>query len=216
MLFWGLAMVAAGCIVLRLAVASAGVRGGYLYYGTEMHADPIVIGCAAACWLGSHSSDRVGTSAATRLRWRWFGAAALAVIVVSQIRLGVEAHFRYLIPISCVAVATAVVILDTLIPGSWLARIFSARALVWLGTRSYGIYLWHYPVFFLGGALWGYQLGFQPEHVAPCWLITLIVAEVSFRLIERPALRLKGRLRDHACSATFSDGVVPAFRASKS
>jgi peptidoglycan/LPS O-acetylase OafA/YrhL len=68
--------------------------------------------------------------------------------------------------------------------------------LTWVGRRSYGLYLWHVPVFRLlgehppGGSglgQWGWDLVRIGSSVA--------VAAVSYRLIEGPALRLKARLR---------------------
>jgi peptidoglycan/LPS O-acetylase OafA/YrhL len=198
-LFWGLAATAVAAIVYRLVSAASGAGGRYLYLGTDMHGDPLLIGCAAACWLSwrGRAPCTLGAVGSSR-RWRVLGVAAFAVTAVSLIVVDLQAYFSYLVSTSCVAVATALVVLETFMPGSYLVRVLNVRALVWVGRRSYALYLWHYPIFILGNALWSFQMEFRPENVLPCWLASLIVADLSFRLIERPALRLKSRLRAHA------------------
>jgi len=55
--------------------------------------------------------------------------------------------------------------------------------LVWLGDRSYSLYLWHWPVLMLGFSL-GYQGQVLPTAVLI--VISLVFAEFSFRFIEWP------------------------------
>lgn len=53
-------------------------------------------------------------------------------------------------------------------PGRWLAGLLELRPLVWLGERSYAVYLWHWPVLIISyytlrhlnkyGRLWGVAL----------------------------------------------------------
>jgi peptidoglycan/LPS O-acetylase OafA/YrhL len=71
-----------------------------------------------------------------------------------------------------------------------IGRIFAAGPAVWLGTRSYAIYLWHVPLIALGEAR-----GWSPSMAALIGVPTaIIVSEISYRLVERPFLRLKSRL----------------------
>ena len=68
-----------------------------------------------------------------------------------------------------------------------MARILAWRPLVWLGTISYGVYLWHWPIFLaLNGERTGWS-GFR-LFVVRC-AATVAVATVSWWLIEQPIRR---------------------------
>ena len=51
------------------------------------------------------------------------------------------------------ALATAVIVFEMVGSGSGVARLLEARWLVWVGRISYGLYLWHFPIFFQFGVL---------------------------------------------------------------
>jgi peptidoglycan/LPS O-acetylase OafA/YrhL len=68
--------------------------------------------------------------------------------------------------------------------GSLLGRILNATPLVWVGRMSYGLYLWQQPFLNPRGDSWACQ---WPINV----VLALLIAVVSFVLIERPALWLR-------------------------
>ncbi len=74
-------------------------------------------------------------------------------------------------------------------PGSLLGRFCSARVLVWLGQRSYAVYLWHY--------LWATWLNpLSPWVSIPVGVAaSLLCAVLSWRFVEAPALRYARRFR---------------------
>ncbi len=70
---------------------------------------------------------------------------------------------------------------------------WSNRFGAWLGARSYGIYLWHFPVILIA---YERGSGFAPPVVSHIWarvafviIVTAILADMSYRLIEMPAQR---------------------------
>lgn len=84
---------------------------------------------------------------------------------------------------------------------TWTGRVLGMRPLRWVGTRSYGLYLYHWPVFQILRTT-GHQLTFG--QFAAGLAITVPVTELSFRAIERPIR--EGRYRAAAqgrTSATF-------------
>ena len=69
---------------------------------------------------------------------------------------------------------------------AWL----QTRVLLWLGQRSYGLYLYHTALILLFAAP---LIAVRHAVAVPLWLITsVIVAEASYRFVERPVL-VRGR-----------------------
>ncbi|HEY3485166.1 MAG TPA: SGNH hydrolase domain-containing protein, partial [Ilumatobacteraceae bacterium] len=88
--------------------------------------------------------------------------------------------YQWLLPL--VSVLSLVAVLAVVHPAArGTRRIFSMTALVEIGKRSYGIYLWHWPIFVVLGATKG--------AVAPVvvgLLITAVVSEACYRFVETP------------------------------
>jgi peptidoglycan/LPS O-acetylase OafA/YrhL len=88
-------------------------------------------------------------------------------------------------PTSCAFLMAVVVGCIARKPPSWLVKPF----MIWLGERSYGIYLWHLPVMLMVSKSNHIQLlGF----LTWCFVIggTAILAECSYRIIEKRAILL--------------------------
>jgi peptidoglycan/LPS O-acetylase OafA/YrhL len=78
-----------------------------------------------------------------------------------------------------------------------LARLLDFKPLVLVGVASYSLYLWHVPIVeHLSRASW------MPAGTTPLLLVagavSLAVATLSYLIIERPALRLRGRWENAA------------------
>ncbi|OWP51514.1 acyltransferase [Pseudomonas nitroreducens] len=84
--------------------------------------------------------------------------------------------------------------------------LLTANALAqWLGTRSYSIYLWHWP---LVVALTYFELSMQPLAVAAALLLTLLLGHLSYHWIEQPSGRRLGQLRPLVATALVVIAVV--------
>jgi peptidoglycan/LPS O-acetylase OafA/YrhL len=84
--------------------------------------------------------------------------------------------------IAAAALVAQVVLAPTRAP----ARLLSVAPLTWIGARSYGIYLYHFPIF-LCVSPQTVHLG-KYSFVAAVTPITLLATAVSYRFIERPFL----------------------------
>ena len=165
-----------------------------VYFGTDTHAQSVLVGACLACMLTLVERRRghpgMDPEARTPGARRWLTVAGVAglvvVLVLSRVLTG-GAPLTYrggfvLVSLAAAAVITAVVS----VPGGPAARVLSARALVWLGTISYGIYLWHFPVVvYLDAARTGVH---GPLLLVVRTVATVAVAAVSFYLVERPVI----------------------------
>ena len=164
-----------------------------IYFGTDTRAEALLAGSAAAallvrdwpslnrgwCLIGTRWGRRVARLLPL------LGLAALAA--ATHYATGSAAEFRHGLLIG-VAIASVVVVAPVAMEQRGaIARLLALRPLVWLGTISYGIYLWHWPIFL---ALNGERTGWSgpPLFAARC-AATVAVAAVSWWLIEQPIRR---------------------------
>ncbi|MCP5069312.1 MAG: acyltransferase [bacterium] len=79
--------------------------------------------------------------------------------------------------------------------GGWPRRILASRALSWVGKISYGVFLWHHPLLMamvkrgVGEWIPGHPFLSFGLAILP---VSLLAGWASFRLIEEPAMRLRG------------------------
>jgi peptidoglycan/LPS O-acetylase OafA/YrhL len=67
---------------------------------------------------------------------------------------------------------------------AFAGRLFGMRPLVWIGVRSYGLYLFHWPIFMIVRGVAGNPL--TVRQFVTAMAVTVVVTELSFRLVETP------------------------------
>ena len=139
------------------------------------------------------------------------GVAALAGVVWFFLNVGEFSEFLYRGGFLVLSAVTAALIAALAHPAGLLGRAMAVQPLRYLGERSYGIYLWHWPVFMVTRP--GFELGVDgwPAHLLRVGL-TLGIAELSYRYVETPIRDgAIGRLMCRARSRT-PDGRQAATR----
>lgn len=179
MLATALLLVIVAAMTWRAVLASSAPHYR-LVLGPDTHADPILIGCIAGLAFSFRFVSRVPS---------WLASAALVPASVLVAFLGYR-HFTsaYGLATPAFALACAVVVLACVLHRNWwFGRLVNRAPLRYLGRISYGVYLWHLPLYF---AL-GWEVGLP---------LALAISALSYRYVEQPFLRRK-RPRAHIAQA---------------
>ncbi len=174
------------------------LAASHLYFATWSRLDTLLCGAAIALWLrGANPS-----MAKMRVWLTAIAPATLVLLLVGQHFFGIrgiepaEAPFVNIIGFTLIAVGCSALLILALEPGTWFARMLQIKPLVYLGRISYGMYVIHY-IFF--SFLFDHRRAFAGRHVTflvPIFsfLLTLVLASLSFHFLESPFLSLKSRL----------------------
>ena len=183
-----------------------------IYFGTDTRATGLLLGAALAfVWAPGREPAGTNGSAGAKLpqfhrvrrwerlrrRWGWTvpalldiaGLAALGGLVWFCLWLGEYQPFLYRGGFACVALTTAVVITAVVDPRTRLgANLLGWRPLRWIGLRSYGIYLWHWPVFMVTRPQLDLPIDGWPLLVLRL-AATIVLAHLSYHYVETPIRR---------------------------
>ena len=106
------------------------------------------------------------------------------------------------------SLATVLVVASATHPASRIGRLLGVRPLRWTGVRSYGIYLWHYPVIVLTTAAVAAHTDLPRDALQVG--ATVVLADLSWRLIETPIRHgALGRLLAEAKSLSWRLKSIP-------
>jgi peptidoglycan/LPS O-acetylase OafA/YrhL len=158
------------------------------YFGTDTRLGPTLLGAALALWAVRRPRREGPPHPAVEVT----AVAALAVMAVEVLAVDGLAPFYYRGGLALFAVATVVVIrCVTGGPPGLLAKALSLWPLTILGTISYGVYLWHWPIIVFVTPERAGVAGWKLDTLRVA--LTLAVAGVSYVLVEQPIRR--GALR---------------------
>jgi peptidoglycan/LPS O-acetylase OafA/YrhL len=176
----GLGLVSA---LLMAVLYQPGLDPSRVYYGTDTRALELLAGAAlAAVWPSRRLQSNI-TPRARRIIDR-SGTIGLTVLVLMLCTLDEFSPFLYRGGFLLLSLATVLVLAALVHPASRLGPALGCRPLRWIGVRSYGIYLWHFPVIVLttpDGAR-----GFDPARAFLQTAAVVGIAALSWRFLENP------------------------------
>lgn len=158
-----------------------------VYYGTDSRASALLIGSALALVWSPWRAPATGRAAG--LAFDLVGLVAVGGLLMSYVRMFEYHPLLYRGGFALVSLATAGVIVAVTHPRAVLMpRMLGAWPLRWIGLRSYGIYLWHWPIFMVTRPYLDVPLDGWRLHLLRL-VAVLVLADLSFRFVELPIRR---------------------------
>jgi peptidoglycan/LPS O-acetylase OafA/YrhL len=167
--------------------ASNASKVSHVYFGTDTHSIGLFLGAAlAVSWIPQNFKKEVSKKAQDFIDG--IGVFGFIGILAAFLLIDETKPTLYKIAFPLAGIFGAAIITSIVHPASRFAPILQNKVLLWIGERSYAIYLWHWVVFQvtrpkvdLAGAAWAmYSLRI---------LIVFALADISLRYVELPVRR---------------------------
>jgi peptidoglycan/LPS O-acetylase OafA/YrhL len=163
-----------------------------VYYGTDTRAAGILIGIALATfWMPWKLSSAV--SSRYSLVLKLVGWGSLAGLIVVLWRFNEFSTWLYRGGFAFTSLLTAGVIAVVASPVGGFGKLLANPVMDWIGKRSYGIYLWHWPIFVITrpgvDVPWNSSVTFALRLA-----LTFGIAELSYRYVENPIRKVGYRV----------------------
>ena len=189
-----------------------------LYFGTDTHCMGLLLGAAlATVWRPGALPNRVAGPAKLILWAVALGAVGWLFWIFHTVSQ--DSAWLYRGGFLVVSALTAVAIAAATHPAFGFGSLLATQPMRYIGERSYGLYLYHWPIFVVTRP--GIDLPFEG---VPAWILrmglTFGVAEISYRYLEMPIRRgalaaawKRWRERGTAYAGARVAGVVAGFAA---
>ena len=177
-------LMAIGSLVWNLPASGDASR---LYFGTDTHCMGLLLGAALATVWRPGALPRDLALPAKAVLWAVAGGAVFALFAIFH-NVGETSAWLYRGGFMVVSAVTAVIIALATHPAIGFGRLLAVQPMRYIGERSYGLYLYHWPIFVVTRP--GIDLPFDG---LPAWILrmglTFGVAELSYRYLEMPIRR---------------------------
>jgi peptidoglycan/LPS O-acetylase OafA/YrhL len=158
-----------------------------VYVGSDTRMAGLLLGAALAASMTAPWSSATSLTRAARVTREALALGGLAALLWAFIHFDSHAPFLYRGGLVLVDLASCALLAGLVAPTS-IARLLGAAPLAWVGRRSYGLYLWHWPIFALTRPDFDLTLSGLPL-LALRLTLTVLVSEVCYRLLEAPVRR---------------------------
>ena len=171
-----------------------------VYYGTDTQAFAFFLGASVALALDNitrkpltktrHVELSIG---AQRALWQLVAAIGLLVLCAAMWLLEGTDIVTYKGPLQAIALVTAIVIAALAMSRGPVSSFMSCWPLLYIASRTYALYLWHWPIMVLAMNYMPHVSRYSSWFVSAVIALSLVAAELSYQVIARPVAFLRSK-----------------------
>ena len=162
-------------------------RIGHIYFGTDTHSLGLFLGATlAVSWVPANLHKEISQRAQDFIDG--IGVIGLLGLLATFLFINENNSAQYQLAFPLAAIFGCATIVSLVHPASRFAPLIGSKPLLWIGQRSYAIYLWHWVIFQvtrptadLAGKIWAIDIARV--------LLVIALADISLRFIEVPIRR---------------------------
>lgn len=165
----------------------SGADATRVYFGSDTHSFGLALGASLAFFTTSFRPS-TAPGVARQVGYAAVALGGFAVLGVMAFTLPEGSALSFQGGFQLATVVSLAMIWAVSRPGAWIGRVIDVAPLRWVGERSYGLYLWHWPLLLI-------VAGAFPS--APAWQVAIVTlaatvfcAAASFRWVEQPVRQL--------------------------
>ncbi|HGZ5793497.1 TPA: acyltransferase family protein [Staphylococcus aureus] len=198
-IFWGVSIISLGLMMFIYSINGDHSR---VYFGTDTRLQTLLLGVILA-FLWPPFKLKNDPPKVVKYVIDSIGSLSFIVLILLFFIINDETNWIYDGGFYLISILTLFIIASVVHPSTWIAKIFSNPVLVFIGKRSYSLYLWHFAVISFVHSY--YVDGQIPVYVYFIDIsLTIIFAELSYRFIETP-------FRKEGIKALNCHSYIPQF-----
>lgn len=182
-----LAVIGIVSAVWMFELSATGASPTRVYFGSDTHAFGLILGAAMAIVV-TRPGPAFRPRATAQVAYTVFAVAGFAVLGVLAFTLPEGSPVSFQGGFQLATAASLVTVWAVTRPGAWIGGAINLAPMRWIGERSYGIYLWHWPLLLIATAAFPSAAPWQVALVILA--VTVFCAALSFRYIEQPVRKL--------------------------
>lgn len=176
--------------MLRVLYLQIGMSRTRVYFGLDTRMDGLLLGSALGIFLASELLSEIRRKQVAQYL-RLLTPFSFGLLIYIGIALNQRNPQTYYWVIALVELLVAILILDVFISKhSFMRQLLSKEPLVWIGKISYGLYLWHFPIY-MGIIFFGLNTRLSMVYGTA---VASLIAIFSYYFVEQRFLKIKAKL----------------------
>ena len=175
-------------LIVMIVLSAPFSDNSRVYFGTDTRAHSLLIGVMLA-YIFPPFRLKAQIDRASSVVLNSAGIISLGILIYMFTFVSASHYWIYAGGLYLIAALTTVLIAASVHPTTFFAtKLLGNPLFVWIGKRSYSLYLWHYPIIVLSNTY--FIQGQVPIYMIIIQIVlTLVMAEISYRFIEQPFRR---------------------------